>query len=183
MTDSLIWAILLPLGGGLLSVLMPGRAGHVGVLTLLGSLVASCLLLWEVDRQGVIFYALGGWAPGLGIALRVDGLSALLLSMTNLVALAIGVYATAYFRQTTQRRHYWPLWLLLVTALNALFLAADLFNLYVTLELLGLTAVALTAMSGHRAALQAAIRYLLLGLLWGLMLYEQSPRARRPGIA
>lgn len=168
MTDSLVWSLALPLLGALLSVVLPGWAGRIGVLSVLASLGAAASLLWQISDQGSISYAIGGWIPGLGIALRADGLSALLLLMTGLVALAISVYATAYFRHTAQRRHYWPLWLLLLTALNALFLAADLFNLYVTLELLGLSAVALTALSGKRAAVQAAIRYLLLGLLGSL---------------
>ena len=42
-------------------------------------------------------------------------------------------------------RSFWPLWMFLWAALNALFLSGDIFNLYVTLELLGLSAVALVA--------------------------------------
>lgn len=52
----------------------------------------------------------------------------------------------------------------------ALPLAGDLFNLYVTLELLGLAAAGLTALGGKRAALEAALRYLVVGLL-GSMAY------------
>ena len=48
-------------------------------------------------------------------------------------------------------------------------LSGDLFNLYVTLELLGLSAVALAALGGKRAAVQAALRYLLVGLLGSMM--------------
>ena len=43
-------------------------------------------------------------------------------------------------------------------------------DLYVTLELLGLSAVALAALAGSTAAVQAALRYLLVGLL-GSMLF------------
>jgi formate hydrogenlyase subunit 3/multisubunit Na+/H+ antiporter MnhD subunit len=106
----------------------------------------------------------------LGIALRADALSAVLLVLTALVALAASVYATAYFAHPASKTRFWPLWLLLWTALNALLLAGDLFNLYVTLELLGLAAVALAALGGKRAALEAALRYLLVGLL-GSMAY------------
>jgi formate hydrogenlyase subunit 3/multisubunit Na+/H+ antiporter MnhD subunit len=52
--------------------------------------------------------------------------------------------------------------------LNALFLSADIFNLYVTLELLGLAAVALVALAGNADALTAAMRYLLVSLLGSL---------------
>ena len=61
------------------------------------------------------------------------------------------------------------MWLLAWGALNALYLSGDLFNIYVTLELLGLAAVALVALAGAGAA-AAALRYLLFALL-GSMLY------------
>jgi formate hydrogenlyase subunit 3/multisubunit Na+/H+ antiporter MnhD subunit len=58
--------------------------------------------------------------------------------------------------------------LFLLAALNLLFVAADLFNLYVTLELMGIAAVALVALEGEKKALVAAFRYLLVGLLGSL---------------
>ena len=106
----------------------------------------------------------------LGIALQADGLSAALLAMANLVALAISLYALGYFAKGGLARHFWPLWMLLWASLNGLFLAADLFNLYVTLELLGLSAAALGALTGTREAVAANLRYLLVGLL-GSMTY------------
>jgi formate hydrogenlyase subunit 3/multisubunit Na+/H+ antiporter MnhD subunit len=53
--------------------------------------------------------------------------------------------------------------------LCSLFLSNDLFNWYVTLELLGLSAVALVALSGKKAALDAAQRYLYTGLVGSLL--------------
>ncbi|MDH3452046.1 MAG: proton-conducting transporter membrane subunit, partial [Gammaproteobacteria bacterium] len=53
--------------------------------------------------------------------------------------------------------------------LNALFLASDAFNLYVTLEVVSLSGVALTALGGDRAALAAALRYLFAGMLASLL--------------
>jgi formate hydrogenlyase subunit 3/multisubunit Na+/H+ antiporter MnhD subunit len=91
------------------------------------------------------------------------------MAMTAAVGVAVSVYAAAYFRdEHTERAFFWPLWLLLWTALNALFLSADLFNLYVTLELLGFAAASLTALGGSAAALAGAIRYLLVSVLGSL---------------
>lgn len=168
MTDSLVWVIALPLAGALLAVALPRLASIIGVITAVATACTAAAVLWSVATQGTLNYAIGGWSTGLAIALQADGLSALLLLMTALVGLAVSIYAMSHFRQQSQRRSYWGLWLLLLTALNALFLAADLFNLYVTLELLGLSAVALTALDGKRTALEAALRYLMLGLIGSL---------------
>lgn len=165
MHSLLIWPVALPLMGSLLALLWPRRADAVGVAASAAALAAAALIVARVVDQGTLTHALGGWAPGLGIALRADALSAALLLMTTTIALAAGAYATTYFRGGALQAHFWPLWLMMMTALNALLLAGDLFNLYVTLELLGLAAVALAALNGNRAAIQAALRYLTVGLL------------------
>ena len=65
---------------------------------------------------------------------------------------------------------FWILLLAIWAALNAVFLAADLFTLYVALELLTFAAVPLVCLDGRAETLQAALRYLLFALL-GSVLY------------
>ncbi len=170
MTNAMIGLVGLPLAGALATLLLPRSATAAAIGTGVATTIAAGLLLFGVATQGALHYEIGGWSAGLGIALRADGLSALLLMMTALVALAASVYASAYFKGPSERARFWPLWLLLWTSLNALLLSGDLFNLYVTLELLGLSAVALASLGGKRAAVEAALRYLLVGLL-GSMLF------------
>ncbi|MCB1801365.1 MAG: oxidoreductase [Gammaproteobacteria bacterium] len=168
MNSLLIWPVALPLIGSMVALVWPRRSGLVATVAMLATLAASLAVVRGVAEHGVLQHALGGWQPGLGIALRADVLSAALLLMSALVALAASVYATHYFADPHRQARFWPLWLMLVTALHALFLSGDLFNLYVTLELLGLAAVALAALGASRASLQAALRYLTFGLLGSL---------------
>lgn len=170
MIDILIWLVALPLAGALAALLLPRYATAIVISTAVATSISAAALLYAVATHGVMLYEIGGWPAGLGIALRADGLAALLLTMSALVLLASSIYAGAYFRENLLRSRFWPLWLLLWTALNALLLSGDLFNLYVTLELLGLSAVALASLAGKTAAMQAALRYLLVGLL-GSMLF------------
>ena len=170
MTDALIWLVAMPLAGALATLLLPRHATVVVIITGVVTTLAGGILLYGVGTQGALSYEIGGWTAGLGIALRADGLSALLLMMTALVMLAASIYASAYFSKAVERARFWPLWLLLWTSLNALLLSGDLFNLYVTLELLGLSAVVLASLGGTMAAVEAALRYLLVGLL-GSMLF------------
>jgi multicomponent Na+:H+ antiporter subunit D len=165
MNDVVVWVIALPLSGALAAVVWPRRAGAIGIVVALATTLSAGTLLHRVATMGPLRYALGGWEPGLGIALHADGLAVALVLMTAVVALGTSVYATGYFSRDETRARFWPLWMLLWTALNALLLAGDLFNLYVTLELLGLSAVALAALGGKRAAVEAALRYLLVGLV------------------
>ena len=109
MSDAVVWAIALPLAGALVAILAPGRGNLVGVTASCGVTAAAVALLWQVGTGGPVRYALGGWTPGLGIALHADGLAAVLILMTALVALAVSVYATAYFTDPADRTILAPL--------------------------------------------------------------------------
>jgi formate hydrogenlyase subunit 3/multisubunit Na+/H+ antiporter MnhD subunit len=170
MIDLLSTSVALPLVGAVLAAALPGRAAWVGMAGATATTVTALALAFQVWAGGSQRLELGGWGVPLGIALQADGLSAALLAMANLVALAVSLYALGYFAKGGLARHFWPLWMLLWASLNGLFLAADLFNLYVTLELLGLSAAALGALTGAREAVAANLRYLLVGLL-GSMTY------------
>jgi formate hydrogenlyase subunit 3/multisubunit Na+/H+ antiporter MnhD subunit len=168
----IIMVIILPLIGAISCFLWPQQAKKIGLLTAILIVVSTLALIWQVMLQGAQYYLVGGWSAPLGIRLYVDGLSLLMLIISALVGLAISLYSIPYFVNQSdgeqKNQVFWPLWLFLWAALNALFLSADIFNCYVTLELLGLSAVALVALAGSRNALVAAMRYLLVSLLGSL---------------
>ncbi|MEE4145191.1 MAG: proton-conducting transporter membrane subunit [Halieaceae bacterium] len=160
--------IMLPLAAAMLGFVFPGRAKVLGLATSVLVVFAVVGLGYRIYLHGALQHSIGGWGAPLGIELYADGLSLAMLAITALLGLAVSVYSTAYFdrRQATR---FWPLWMFLLAALNALFLSADIFNLYVTLELMGLSAVALVAQAGYREALTGAMRYLLAALLGSLL--------------
>jgi formate hydrogenlyase subunit 3/multisubunit Na+/H+ antiporter MnhD subunit len=165
----MLWTIALPLAGALLAFLFPRRAAPVGLVTAFLTAASACAVLLQVAFGGPRAYQLGGWGAPLGIDLRADGLSVLMMAMTAVVGTAVSIYARVYLATSPEKvRRFWPLWLFLWAALNGLFQAGDVFNLYVNLELLGLSAVALVALTGSGPALWGAMRYLLVSLLGSL---------------
>jgi formate hydrogenlyase subunit 3/multisubunit Na+/H+ antiporter MnhD subunit len=170
MSEPLIWPVALPLLASLLALVWPRQVDRIGLLGSGLALAAAAWIAVEVAGQGTLVLGLGGWNSGLGIALRADPLAASLLLMSAGVAFVAGLYAAVYFADARVKASFWPLWLMLIAALHALLLSGDLFNVYITLELLGLSAVALTALGARRAAIEAALRYLMLGLI-GSMLF------------
>jgi multicomponent Na+:H+ antiporter subunit D len=163
----------LPLVAAILTTILTGRrlCAWVSILFALAQLGAAITLVsWlrdnglNIESPDPIRYAFGGWGAPLGIDLVVDGFSALMVALTTLLVLILSIYSYFYFTDAHKASRFWPLWWLLVTGLNALFLSADMFNIYVTLEIIGLSAVALVALQGNRDALTAALRYLLVGL-------------------
>jgi multicomponent Na+:H+ antiporter subunit D len=163
------WLVVLPLAGAVVVAVAGARsAGPV-----MGALVVLIpALAWGVARRvledGPRRHPLGGWGAPLGIELYVDGLSAVLLAMTAVVGAAISLHARAYFSRGGERA-FWPLWLFVWAGLNGVFVSDDVFNMYVTLELLGLGAVALVALAGSRESSVAAMRYLLVSMAGSLL--------------
>jgi len=159
-----VWTIVLPLVGAALAFLWQRRARAVGTLTALFTAAAVVALLLRVADGGVLRYPIGGWGAPLGIDLHADGLAAFMLAVTAAVGIGVTLHGRGYFTRPGAALHFWPLWLLLWAALNALFLSSDIFNLFVTMELVGFSSVALVALAGGGAALTGAVRYLLVSL-------------------
>ncbi|MBV8797192.1 MAG: NADH-quinone oxidoreductase subunit J [Hyphomicrobiales bacterium] len=170
-------AILLPALGVLLSLLLGGRRAEWIALGLMPAQLAVALAIAAVVwRSGQpVVYALAGYAPPLGIALRADGFSAVMLVTAALIMPAAGLYARANFgtpwgEEKRAPLAFWTLLQGLQAALSLLFLGGDLFNLYVGLELLTFAAVPLVALDGRAETVAAALRYLLFAL-FGSVLY------------
>ena len=165
--DPVAWLVLLPLAWASLTFLLgPGRGAWAAIAGLALQLLLAAHLATTVWDAGVAVHRVGGWGAPLGIDLAADGLSVAMLLLTQLLALPLAVYARAYFAAAEMAaRYFWPLTGFLLAGLNALFVSADLFNLYVTLELVGLAAVGLVAAGGGAQQIGAALRYLFATLI------------------
>ncbi len=168
MSTALVWPVIVPFAGAVLAFLLPRRLAEPASLVAAGLTTAAVLpVLRRLYTDGPQRIAVGGWGAPLGIDLAADGLSGILLLMSAIIGLVISLYARIYFRPYTEGRKkrardlFWPIWLMLWGSLNALFVSADLFNLYVVLELVGLSAVGLVVLTGTREVLGAGLRYML----------------------
>src|SRR5271165_3795625 len=168
----LVLAVLLPLVGIILSFVMGGRhADRIALgLTPFGSALA-CAIAFRVGQSGrSVIYTIGGLPPPLGIALRADGISALMLVATAAILTAAAFYAREKFavrdgtRESRSALTFWVLMQAIWAALTIVFVGSDLFNLYVALEFLTFAAVPLVCIDGRPETLAAALRYLLFAL-------------------
>lgn len=165
-----VWAVLLivsPLVAAITAFMAPRLAAPVAYANAVFTLAAALRLLNTVSDRPLT-YALGDWGAPLGIDLYADPLSGVMLVATSIVVLAVTLYTPDYLARTGTGASFWPLTFFLHAALNGLFLSADIFNLYVALELLSLSAVALVALGHETAALTAALRYLLASIVASL---------------
>lgn len=174
----LVLAIVVPAAGMVLSFALGGRyAERIALASAPFGLAIALAIAAEVLKTGkAITYIVGGWSPPLGIALRADGLSAVMLVTAAVVLPAAMLFARSYFatpatvREKRSAFAFWTLMQGLTAALAVVFTGGDLFTLYVALELLTFAAVPLVCLDGRAETLEAALRYLLFALL-GSILY------------
>jgi formate hydrogenlyase subunit 3/multisubunit Na+/H+ antiporter MnhD subunit len=169
----LVLAIVVPVIGMIASFVAGGRNAERIALAVMpaGIGIALAIAVGVWSDQTPLVYILGGWKPPLGIALRADGFSAVMLVTAALVIAAAGYFARPLFATPPELAEgraplaFWTLLLGLWAALNMVFLGGDLFNLYVALELLTFAAVPLVCLDGRPETLRAALRYLLFALI------------------
>ena len=168
----LVLAILLPVVGMILSFTPGGRnAERVALCSTPLGFALACAIAFHINRAGKpIVYLVGGLPPPLGIALRADGISAVMLVAAAVIVTAAAFYAYPKFatpdgvRESRSSLTFWIMLQAIWAALNIIFVGGDLFNLYVALELLTFAAVPLVCIDGRPETIAAALRYLLFAL-------------------
>ena len=166
MNAVLVMTFLIPFAGGAMAFL-PNASWQrfIALVATAATAAAVGLLAAQVLASGAQTYPVGGWMAPLGIHLRCDGLSLLMLLLTAVIGVGTSLFSLAYFAGETKGAIstgiFWPLWLFLWGGMNCLFLSGDLFNLYLLLELTLLASVAMASLGGSNAAMVSALRYLL----------------------
>lgn len=138
------------------------RVITIGALALM--LATALAAIPRVLAAGALQTQVAGWRPPLGIELIVDRLSLLMVVLLALVSLLTVVGSALSVRVQLEGREtlYYSCVLLVVAGLTGIVVTADLFNLFVHLEVASLAAYALVA-AGGRGAPRAALAYLLIG--------------------
>ncbi len=172
------------MSGGLLAVPVVAPLAAAGLLVLLGSrtagtspvlrrgvgtvvstgvlVVAAVLLAGTLDGQRPVL-RLGDWPPGIGITLVADVLSALLLGVTALLVVASLAFAAATGEDETP--FFVPAALVLSSGVYGALLTADLFNLFVFVEVMLVPSYVLLTAGGGRRRLAAGRLYVTVNLL------------------
>ncbi len=128
----------------------------------------SAMLLVEVQRVGVVSYALGSWPPPWGIEYRIDALNAFVLLVVSGVSAVVMLYARdSILAEFGRNRDYlfYSGYLLAFSGLLGITVTGDAFNLFVFLEISALGTYMLIAAGQDRRALLASFQYLILGTI------------------
>jgi multicomponent K+:H+ antiporter subunit D len=165
--------IVIPLITGALLLLLAETRRLPRLLVTLAStlaqLAAATAMVWattevvaDVWPEGVGVYAIGDWRAPIGIVLVVDRLSALMVLVNSILALAAVVYSVG--RWDRMGVHYHSLVQFLLMGLNGAFLTGDLFNLFVFFEILLAASYALLLHGGGPQRTKMSLHFVAVNL-------------------
>lgn len=168
MIEIIVLPILFPFGTAALS-LLAWRSRPVqrllGVIGAGGTLLAAIWLLFAVREQGIIVAQIGSWPAPYGITLVADLFSAIMVTLTGVMGLAIAVYSLGSIDGQRDLFGYYPLLNILLMGVSGAFLTGDIFNLYVWFEVMLIASFVLLSLGGEKAQIEGAFNYVTLNLL------------------
>ena len=121
-----------------------------------------CLIKPVLIDGNVIHYAMGNWQPvdgwAIGISLEVDALSLFFAIIVTVAVFVSGIYSFTYMAHDDSLVNFYTLFLMLSGSVLGLVVSGDLFNIFVMIEIMTFTAVALTAFrNNYEGALEGAM--------------------------
>lgn len=134
------------------------------------ALTAIAIVLFKIESgpngfEGV--YLVGNWSAPFGIALVLDGLSALMLLLTALLAVPALIFSLA--RWHAVGAHFHSMVQLLLMGVNGAFLTGDLFNLFVFFEVMLAASYGLLLHGTGPLRVKAGLHYIAVNLVAALL--------------
>jgi multicomponent Na+:H+ antiporter subunit D len=164
----LLLPLLIPLYGAILSLFFWRYVRVqqlIGILAQACMLIASFLLLLEVNNMGIMSTQIGSWPTPFGITLVADIFSSLMVITSAIIGMAVYFYSIKGLDKARQTFGYYPILLILQLGVSGACLTGDLFNLFVWFEVLLICCFVLIALGGTKPQLEGAIKYVTINFL------------------
>jgi len=162
--------VVLPLAGAFLIMILGNFIRNLNKyfasLVLLFLVIISFYSLFSTGEK-VILYKVGGWEPvksiPIGIYMVLDGFTAIVLCVINLIGFLSVFYSISYIGRYTSENYFYALFCLMIAGMNGVVLSGDLFNIFVFLEISAISSYALVAFGVEKNELEATFKYQVLG--------------------
>lgn len=173
MSRFLALPILVPLAGAVLtlfSVRHPALQRVFAVLVAFTTLGLAIAILVQVDIHDTLATTAGGWPAPIGINLVADRFAAMMLVIGAAMLAAVLIYAIGQHTPDEQSVWYHPAYMVLMAGVSAAFLAGDLFNFFVAVEILLMSSYVLITLEGADDQIRSGTTYIVLNVLESIVL-------------
>jgi len=159
----LIYFVIVPILIAVLLYLSPlEKVTRVLAIVVQSGLLAASFFLFYQAREEDITVAIGGYSDiFLGIVLRADPLAAVFILLTAFIFLMVVLYTFS----DNQSRLFWFLLFIWEAALIGVFLAGDLFNIFVMTEVMTVVVAVLIMYDRKNRSMYDGIIYLMINIV------------------
>ncbi len=167
MINAAIYPLILCLVSGVISFALKSKPVIQKSITLISTIIFVMITLWLIiitKQQGYIFLNLGNYPTTIAISFVIDGLSALMLLLTALIAFAVALYAIIDDTISVNGAFYPPFWFML-SGITGIFCTGDLFNLFVWFEVMIAASLVMISLSNEKGILEGTLHYVALNML------------------
>lgn len=164
----LFWPVVIPFATAVLTLLARRSAPLQRLISLAGALAllaVSIVIARAVAASGPFAQQAGAWPAPFGISMVADTLSATLLILVAIVAVAAVVYGFADVTRREEALGHHALVHGMLAGVCGAFLTGDLFNMYVWFEVMLIASFGLLVIGGERDELDGAVKYVALNLI------------------
>lgn len=169
----IILFVAIPMAAGLLNIALHRfksvqkliSAAGLGANVALGIWAVATVYVGADAAGGVLVSQMGNWPAPFGITIAVDPLAAIMLAAAGVVTLAVYLYAWTQLPDRFSGGYFHALYMFLVMGVNWCFVTGDLFNMFVSFEIMLLSSYVLMCIGTTRPQMRQAYKYVLLNLL------------------
>lgn len=168
MNNILVLPMVIPILTGIVLVFLR-RFIHIqrwmSVLAMVANIIISIFILNRIQTEGILRLDFGGWEPPYGILFVADSFSLLLVLTTSIVTAITLIYAMSSIGSAREKMFFYPFVNFLVAGVNGSFLTGDLFNLFVSFEIMLLASYVLITLGGSKFQLKESLKYITINVL------------------
>ncbi|MDH5582211.1 MAG: proton-conducting transporter membrane subunit, partial [Bdellovibrionales bacterium] len=172
MESLIVFPLVIPLLTGIILIFLwnlPSIQRWVAQLSSFIHLGTCLYLLNYVTQSKAIVLTMGSWPAPFGITFVLDTFSALMLSISSIVAFCTNIFAHKMESERKFQLGFYPFVQFLIMGVSGAFLTGDLFNLYVWYEVMLISSFILLALGGNALQLGSSLKYTIINLKSSLL--------------
>lgn len=168
MNNLIVLPMVIPLLTGIFLVFIKDYINlqrWITFIALLMNGILSAFLLYEIYSNGIIRLDFGGWLPPFGILFVADSFAMLLVMTTSIIAALVILYAMDTIGERRESLYFYSFINFLIAGVIGSFLTGDLFNLFVTFEVMLLSSYVLITLGASRQQLVESMKYIAINVV------------------
>src|SRR5690625_3821516 len=168
MNNLIVFPMVLPILVGILFLFFPSSFQlhrWATFITLVINAIISLIILHQIQVKGILRIDFGEWVPPFGILFVADSFATILVVTTNIVSAIVVLYAMRTIGEKREKFYFYSFVLFLVAGVNGSFLTGDLFNLFVTFEVMLLASYVLITLGGTKIQWQESFKYIAINIV------------------